>query len=740
MKNKLYLILFLLLTFIIIPGCGGDDNVTQTSLIATPSATGYLTITIVWPQAGKEGKCTISSADNQQNLTASMTDDTDYVTIKVRDKNKADHPEDYFPTGGYYIFAREPGEKSITKTLGPIPATDVIVRAVSEAHSSITGISSLISVTEHEFRIKPGTQGNSISLNLGDYKLKVEPAKKTIVIGETIAITATLTIEDSPGHSVAAEGALNEKDIEFTISGKKTIVKTDKNGKAITNVMGEQVGPMPIVAEFKPIPQETIRAENSVDVTGPVGRYVLTVNSNTDRIFLRHIFDNAKTSSIQANAIPQPTGEAAITANLVYIGPSQQGEPTPIPLPVEGKEIEFTATTGNMEPLTAITDGEGNCTAKFLATDIGTVTIKGVLKDDPGNTGQCSIQVDRDYYLSLQGNSIDLIPDFKTVDNIQLSKKVSILACLKKPDNDTGQSLIPAEGVTLNFTLDGYGTLNVINNGITNENGCAMAEVDYSGYTGGPTDSTVTVSFNNLLNPDYSSETCNSGYYMNKKYADTFENYPVNTYASDLSLLPYSYGHVTWSAGGEALNASRLKNIIDSPGADNTDKSIKLYSDSSLSYVEAGVFNYYNTMTREFRFYIRIGNKTNNGLSGTASIDFVDMSAEGSIGIKFLNFKDDIEKGKKIYDAKGEEITAFYPTDWYPVRIQILGTQYDTPQTLKVNYWFGEEFKKSIYLENVTCRIDSEGHRTSVLSLSSKNNTVWFDQIEYYYDFYDRIP
>jgi hypothetical protein len=573
MKNKLYLILFLLLTFIIIPGCGGDDNVTQTSLIATPSATGYLTITIVWPQAGKEGKCTISSADNQQNLTASMTDDTDYVTIKVRDKNKADHPEDYFPTGGYYIFAREPGEKSITKTLGPIPATDVIVRAVSEAHSSITGISSLISVTEHEFRIKPGTQGNSISLNLGDYKLKVEPTKKTIVIGETIAITATLTIEDSPGHSVAAEGALNEKDIEFTISGKKTIVKTDKNGKAITNVMGEQVGPMPIVAEFKPIPQETIRTENSVDVTGPVGRYVLTVNSNKSQVILSNRpMKTNKTSSIQANSVsgtPTPA-DVNITTNLVYIGTSQQGQPTPIPVPVEGKEIEFQSTNNNtldpgtVEPTNAITDSYGNCEVRFLPAMPGTVTIKGSLKDDPGTYGTCQVQVNRDYYLYVgisDGYHIETIPDFKTIDNIYINKKRFVTAKLEKPDlNASEQSLIPAVGEDITLTLTGPGKLHIINS-TTNEKGEVEAELDLSDYNSmESTESIIEATFNNPIS-SYNKETASIPI-IGTEYIDDFEGYPAKTYAYELYAWN-SYNN--WIAGGEAASDSdyKLKSFID---------------------------------------------------------------------------------------------------------------------------------------------------------------------------------
>ena len=119
------------------------------------------------------------------------------------------------------------------------------------------------------------------------------------------------------------------------------------------------------------------------------------------------------------------------------------------------------------------------------------------------------------------------------------------------------------------------------------------------------------------------------------------------------------------------------------------------------------------------------------------------MSEDGSIGeITFLSFKDNIEEGKKIYDARGDEIIASYPTNWYPVRIQILGNQYTPPQKLKVNYWLGEEFKKSIYLENIKILYDSNVNGRSIcsLTLASKNNTVWFDQIEYYHDFYDWTP
>lgn len=764
MKCKLLLSLLslIIVSLIISSGCGGENGITQPSSSLTPAVSdkiAYIIINVKWPKRDIPGSFIISSSDNKNELTASMTEDTKRIEIRIyEDKSTPEgDPIGTEPIGMATI--KEPDttakipvhiknnsddpDPNDPNTPGILPVVPVKIWA--GAFSDIDGDSLVnpISETLKDYTVVVGN--NAINFELGDYKLKVEPSTTNIALGEQVEITATLTIEDSTGNSVAAEGALNEKDIEFTIWGKKTIVKTDKNGKAITNVMGEQLGPMPIVAEFKPIPQETIRAENSVDVTGPVGRYVLTVTSNTDRIILSNKPAGSKTS-IQANAAnAPPPGEAEITANLVYIGPSQPGEPTPIPISVEGKEINFTSTSGTMEPVSATTGEQGNCTTTFLAINPGTVTIKGNLKDDPGTTGQCSIQVDRDYYLVVEGEYASAIPDFKTVDNIQqLLKKAYIVAWLRKPGNDSEQSLIAAEGVALNFTLDGYGTLIIKNNGITDENGYAKAEVDFSGYTGETTVSTVTVSFSNPVNSNYNSENCNAGYYVDHKYVDTFENYPVNTCASDLSQFIYD----KWSAGGEALSGSKFENVIDSYGADNTGQSIKLYSNSSSSYLTSeiddwhhSVDSYYN-MTKELRFYIRLGNRTNYQ-DATSSIELGGMSAEGSIGgITFLSFKDDIEEGKKIYDARGDEIIASYPTNWYPVRIQILGNQYTPPQKLKVNYWLGEEFKKSIYLENIKILYDSNVNGRSIcsLTLASKNNTVWFDQIEYYHDFYNWTP
>jgi len=334
------------------------------------------------------------------------------------------------------------------------------------------------------------------------------------------------------------------------------------------------------------------------------------------------------------------------------------------------------------------------------------------------------------------------------VSNIQqLSKKTYVTAWLRKPGDDPLQSLIPAEGVSLNFTLDGYGTLNVINNGITDADGCAMAEVDYSNYNGDTTVSTVTVSFNNPVNPDYSTETCNARYYTGPSYLDTFEDYPLNTCAVDLEKFINPDAHVTWSAGGEALSSGQFENIIDARGAASTGQSIRLYSNSSRSYIISDIdywqrsLDSYYTMTKELRCYIRIGNRIDPNSDGTSSIELGGISlAEGTTSVKILQFKDDKEEGRKIYDANGNEIAASYNSEWYPVRIQILGNKYNTPKILKVNYWLGGEFKKSIYLENFNIHHNYYGRSISSLILSSKNNTVWFDQIEYYHDFYNWTP
>jgi hypothetical protein len=233
MRNKLYLTILLitLLTFIIIPGCGGDNNgVTPISSVITPTpansisedAVGYITIKIVWPQAGKSGKCIISSENVEKSLTASMTDDTNGITVKVRNKNNED-PDSYFSVGGYYVFIRRSGEDSITKTLGPLPAIDVIIRAEAEHNDPYTGNNYFINASEEEFRIKPGTEGNNVALHLGDYSIGLTPTTPDPSDNCDAVINTTLSIvyPTPTGTPAPSPKSVGNRMIKFEVNNDK---------------------------------------------------------------------------------------------------------------------------------------------------------------------------------------------------------------------------------------------------------------------------------------------------------------------------------------------------------------------------------------------------------------------------------------------------------------------------------------------------------------------------------------
>ena len=182
MKSNICLLLVLitLLSFIIIPGCGGGSNsINPASSITTPTpagAFGYITINIAWPQRSKgENKCLITLKNGEKNLTASMPADTDTVIVKIRDINDKDDPNALLDSNkSTRIFYWDPGLPSAYDTLGPFPTIKVIVRA--EAYNTSIDENLPISVVEQELQIKPGNEAdNTVDLALGDYIIGLTP-------------------------------------------------------------------------------------------------------------------------------------------------------------------------------------------------------------------------------------------------------------------------------------------------------------------------------------------------------------------------------------------------------------------------------------------------------------------------------------------------------------------------------------------------------------------------------------
>jgi hypothetical protein len=286
MQSKFYLTLVLitLLTFIIIPGCGGNNNSinpissinTPTPAIYTPEGNvGYLTINIVWPQAGKKGKCSILSENDEKDLTASMPVDTTLIKIKVRDPNET-NPDNTIDPNGTCTIIRD-GRSTITEELGPLPVIKVIVRA--EAYDS-SSAATPISINEQELKIKPGNASdNTVNLDLGEYKLTLNSDPDIIypdfISGGDSTITATLKIEYTPDpndpNSTPTPRPIPNKTIDFSVlSGKGFFSETnditangttDPNGECKVTLTwdktDEELNDIQIQAEFKPDPNSS---------------------------------------------------------------------------------------------------------------------------------------------------------------------------------------------------------------------------------------------------------------------------------------------------------------------------------------------------------------------------------------------------------------------------------------------------------------------------------------------------
>jgi len=166
MKCKLILTLLIFVIFglVLFYGCGGSEGISEPASIAEQDNNtdgAYLNVQVVWPQNGMEGSLVISSGSEDNSITASMPGGTVYIKIKVR--HVSDDPNSNL-LNGFAILNALAGEDK--RTLGPLPAVRVIVRA--EAFDAATGTKP-VSVAEHEMQLKLGQ--NPVGLNLGDYKL-----------------------------------------------------------------------------------------------------------------------------------------------------------------------------------------------------------------------------------------------------------------------------------------------------------------------------------------------------------------------------------------------------------------------------------------------------------------------------------------------------------------------------------------------------------------------------------------
>ncbi|MEQ8192655.1 MAG: hypothetical protein ABRQ39_32115 [Candidatus Eremiobacterota bacterium] len=379
MQRNFYLslVLMTLLSFIIIPGCGGGSNsINPTSSIITPTpaifnnAVGYLTINIVWPQSGIQGKCSISSENNEKDITASMPVDTSLIYIKIRDANEPNTNITLDPNG-LYTFHRSPGEDTKTAIMGPFPVIKVKVR--SEAYDSQN--STPISVAEQEFQIKPGQpEDNTVDLALGDYYINLYPKRGAGFIAFDAWIDTNLSIvyPTPTGNPAPAPSPRN-------VEGKK--IKYTVDSVTYTGSEFLSVDPNDIY-----VTQEGLTDENGNCMAGintdkkPVRATIKATLEGTNVVSfctfdIRDLFDLSINSSMEK--IVAEDGQCKITA---YLLPKSDEEP---PYPYKGrrecpsgrinlsnKTVKFyiKSGSGSLSVTTASTGDDGTCETLFTAS------------------------------------------------------------------------------------------------------------------------------------------------------------------------------------------------------------------------------------------------------------------------------------------------------------------------------------------------------------------------------------
>ena len=296
MERKIYLTLLIVTTFtlIIASGCGGgsDDIITPPSLQNTDNSSqnsgGYITVKIIWPQEEVEGKCIMSSGNEENSITASMPVWTNSVKIKVFEDPAPDDPNSYLldpntltllENGDPNAIGRVPNEPSVTAEIGPLPVLPAIVTA--EAYT----MSTKISYVAEKIQIKFGT--NSVNLDLGEEYMNVKAQSAKMIINDENSITASLgTIFSTPTSKDAEPIPIEGQEITFSIDPTSTgtgefegglaeITKTtDENGECEVKFISRTVGDVKINGEFIPDPNvpETSYIE-SCDITIINGSY-----------------------------------------------------------------------------------------------------------------------------------------------------------------------------------------------------------------------------------------------------------------------------------------------------------------------------------------------------------------------------------------------------------------------------------------------------------------------------------
>ncbi|MEQ8225681.1 MAG: hypothetical protein ABRQ37_25440, partial [Candidatus Eremiobacterota bacterium] len=249
------------------------SSITTPTPAISDSTVGYLRVKIIWPQSGLQGKFTISSENNEKELTASMPADATRVVIKIRDINEED-PNKPFEHGSD-SFDWYPGAQAVGTTIGPVPATKVIVRGETYNQSNLL---TPVSANELEYQIKPGDPNdtnNAMDLDLGDYGLYfygINP--RAIKLGETSTVPALLLMDYfNPDETIGTH--LANKEVTVTINsdnatfedGKTTATgTTNSDGTFITKVTRNAPDDIYIEGVYKVIPDNPATYERTTGI------------------------------------------------------------------------------------------------------------------------------------------------------------------------------------------------------------------------------------------------------------------------------------------------------------------------------------------------------------------------------------------------------------------------------------------------------------------------------------------
>ena len=182
MKIRLLLTLFVvaIFTLIILIGCGGgNDGVTQSSSIITPTPDiknyGYLIFKVKWPENNSSDKLSISCSNKDNEIIASIPVGTVAIKIAVMDENTG-----IVMTTADGKKAEETISPSITDIkIGPLPPLKVKVGAVSYNSFNV------FSKVEKIVQIKPGMV--PVDIYLGSQTLLTKAVPPEITLHEELS-------------------------------------------------------------------------------------------------------------------------------------------------------------------------------------------------------------------------------------------------------------------------------------------------------------------------------------------------------------------------------------------------------------------------------------------------------------------------------------------------------------------------------------------------------------------------